>query len=117
MAPRKLKPTRSRPTAKSTAAASSLQTSTSEPAALHPIKTAARLARMPQRLVLVYCRHGLVTPHPASGKGELYFNRHAIRTLQRIAFLRSECGMNVAGVELVMKLLLDIEELRAATRR
>lgn len=94
-----------------------LQAFAPDSATLHPIKTAARLARMPQRFVLICCRHGLVTPHHDPADGEFYFDRHAIRTLQRIAYLRSECGLNIAGIELVMHLMADIAELRAAVRR
>lgn len=117
MASLKSRSARPRPTMHAKSTALVLQAFTPDPDTLHPIKTAARLARMPQRLVLVYCRHGLVTPHHDPADGAFYFNRHAIRTLQRIAFLHKECGMNVTGVELVMKLLLDIEALRATTRR
>lgn len=94
-----------------------LQVFTVNPEDLLPIDAAAQLARMPRRLVLVCCRHGLVTPHHDPVDGGFYFSRHAIRTLQRIEYLRTSCGVNLAGVELILKLMEDIAELRAISRR
>jgi DNA-binding transcriptional MerR regulator len=101
----------------SDSASSSLPDFSSDPEALLPIDTAAQLARMPRHFVLICCQHGLVAPHHDPAEGGYYFNRHAVRALQRIEYLRSVCGVNLTGIELIMKLMADVEELRALARR
>ncbi|AHF93237.1 MerR family transcriptional regulator [Opitutaceae bacterium TAV5] len=83
---------------------------------MFPIDTAARLARMSRHSVLVCCRRGLVTPRLDPVYGGFYFDRDAIRTLQRIEYLRTACGVNLAGIEIILKLMADVEELRALAR-
>lgn len=95
----------------------SVQVFAPDPDALHPLDAAAQLARMPRHLVLVCCRRGLVTPQHDPSVGGFYFDRHAIRTLQRIEYLRTSCGVNLAGAELILKLMADLAEMRALARR
>lgn len=85
--------------------------------ALFPIDTAAHLAGTTRHLVLVCCRRSLVTPHRDPNYGGLYFDLEAIRTLQRIEHLHTLCGINLTGIGIILKLMADIEELRAPTRR
>lgn len=94
-----------------------LQVFAPEPSALFPIDTAAHLARMPRHIVLVCCRRGLVAPHLDPDYGGLYFDQDAVRTLQRIEYLRKSCGVNLAGIEIILKLMADMEELRVVARR
>ncbi len=85
--------------------------------ALFPIDTAAHLAGLPRHVVLVCCRRGMVTPFRDPNYGGFYFDLDAIRTLQRIQYLRTACGVNLTGIELILKLMAEVEELRALTRR
>ena len=85
--------------------------------ALFSIETAARLAGTTRHIVLVSYRRGLVRPHRDPDYGGLYFDMDAIRTLQRIEYLRTACGINLTGIELILKLVAEVEELRALTRR
>lgn len=94
-----------------------LQIFTPEPDALFPIDAAALLARMPRHVVLVCCRRGLVAPHIDPDYGGFYFDQDAIRTLQRIEYLRTACGVNFAGIEIILQLMTDVEELRALAHR
>lgn len=84
--------------------------------ALFPIDVAARLARMPRHRVLVCCRRGLVSPSRDPVDSGFHFDRDAIRTLQRIEYLHTACGVNFAGIEIILKLMADVHELRAHTR-
>lgn len=94
-----------------------LQVFATEPDAVFPIDTAAHLARMPRHVVLVCCRRGLVTPQIDPEYGGFYFSQDAVRTLQRIEYLRTACGVNLSGIEIILKLMTDVEELRALARR
>jgi hypothetical protein len=91
----------------------SLQPFTPDPDALYPIDTAARLAQMPRHIVLVCCRRGMVTPHIDPDFGGLSFSHEDIRTLQQIEYLRSVCGVNLAGIQIIRQLMVELEELRA----
>jgi len=43
--------------------------------------------------ILVYYKHGLVSPVVDPECGGYYFNDEAIRTLRRIEYLRTDCGI------------------------
>lgn len=89
--------------------------STSEP--LYTISIAARLVRIerpeepihPQTLRM-YERIGLVTPQRV-GKNRLYSERD-IERVRQIQRLTQEMGVNLAGVEIILSLLEQIEKLQ-----
>src|SRR4051812_1408790 len=84
-----------------------------QPDALYPLEVAAQFAGMPRHFVLVCCRRGLVSPQIDPDYGGLYFGHDAIRALQQIEYLRSTCGVNFAGIEIIRELMTEIRELRA----
>ena len=45
-----------------------------------------------------------------------YFDDEAIRIVRRIEYLRSVCGLNLAGIKLVMALTEEVERLRNELR-
>ncbi len=79
---------------------------------LYSIETAAHLARMPRHHVLVCCKRGLISPHVDSEGGRYLFDREAIRVLQRIEYLRSECGVNFNGIQIILRLTEEMEQIR-----
>jgi MerR family transcriptional regulator, heat shock protein HspR len=83
---------------------------------MHTIDVAARLAQVPRRLIFLYYRHGLVTPVTDRTADGLYFDDEAIRVVRRIEQLRSTCGLNLAGIKLVITLTAEVERLRAELR-
>jgi hypothetical protein len=94
----------------------SLQPFVPDPGTFYPLDTAAHLARMPRHVVLVCCRRGLVTPHIDPNFGALSFDLDGIRTLQRIEYLRTGRGANLAGIEIILRLMAELQELRAASQ-
>jgi MerR family transcriptional regulator/heat shock protein HspR len=84
--------------------------------ALHTIDVAARLARVPRRVILLYFKHGLVAPVTDSTTSDWYFDDEAIRVVRRIEQLRSACGLNLAGIKLVISLTTEVERLRTELR-
>jgi hypothetical protein len=46
----------------------------------------------------------------------LYFDDEASRVVRRIEYLRSTCGLTLAGMKLVMLLSEEVERLRNALR-
>ena len=72
---------------------------------------------MPRHVVLVCCKHGLVSPIIDPEYGGFFFDATSIRTLQQIQYLRSDCGINFAGIQIILELMNEVERLRARERR
>jgi hypothetical protein len=60
-----------------------------EPNTFYTIETAAQLAQLSRRMILVYCKHGLISPVAELRKHGYYFNGDTVRSLGRIQSLRS----------------------------
>ena len=83
---------------------------------VYTIDVAARLAQVPRRLIVLYYKHGLVASVTDPAGNGWYFDDEAIRIVRRIEYCRSVCGMNLAGIKLVMALTDEVERLRAELR-
>jgi DNA-binding transcriptional MerR regulator len=79
---------------------------------VYTIETAASLAQVPRRRIVVYFKHGLVSPVMDPACSGWYFNDEAIRILRRIEYLRTACGLNMVGIKLIMDLAREVERLR-----
>jgi DNA-binding transcriptional MerR regulator len=86
------------------------------PNAVYTLETAAHLAQVTRRAVLVYCNHGFISPALDPQEAGYYFNNEAIRALQRIAFLRNDCDINLRGTRIIMKLMDEVERLQNELR-
>jgi DNA-binding transcriptional MerR regulator len=80
--------------------------------AVYPLDVAARLAQTSRRLVMVYCKHGLVHPTQDEATGSYYFGGREIRHLQRVTFLHEQCGINFTGVRLIIELAEQVARSR-----
>src|SRR5438067_5570908 len=87
-----------------------------DPDAVYTIEATARLAHVPRHTILIYCKHGLVSPVVDPDCGGYYFNDEAIRALRRINYLRTTCGINLAGIKMILQLRNELEDLRAEAR-
>ena len=79
----------------------------------YSIDAIAHLADVPRHLVLLCCRHGVVSPQIDPEYGGYLFDSSAIRTLQRVAYLHRDCGINFAGIRIILGLMDEVERLRA----
>jgi DNA-binding transcriptional MerR regulator len=84
-----------------------------QPNIVYPLEMAAALAHVPRRMVLVCCKHGLISPAIDPAHAGFYFNDRAIRDLRRIAFLQSVHGINLTGTRMILDLLDEVQQLRA----
>ena len=75
------------------------------------IGVAAALCGVHPQTLRQYERLGLVIPSRAGAKNRLY-SELDIRRVQRIQRLTQEMGVNLAGVELILRLLDDMEDMR-----
>ena len=86
------------------------------PEAVYTIEAAANLAHVGRHRILVYYKQGLVSPVVAPECGGFYFNDEGVRTLRRIEYLRTNCGINLAGTRMILELQNELERLRNEAR-
>jgi MerR family transcriptional regulator/heat shock protein HspR len=75
------------------------------------IGVAASLCNVHPQTLRQYERLGLVSPQRAGAKNRLY-SEADIKRVKQIQRLTQEMGVNLAGVELILRLLDDMEEMR-----
>jgi DNA-binding transcriptional MerR regulator len=83
---------------------------------VYTIEMVAQLAQVPRRLIVLYYKHGLVSPVRDPASGGWCFDEEAIRIVRRIEYLRSACNVNLAGIKLILGLVEEVERLRQELR-
>lgn len=78
---------------------------------VYMIGVAAQLCGVHPQTLRQYERLGLIQPSRAGAKNRLY-SEADIRRVRRIQRLTQHMGVNLAGVELIMRLLEEIDEMR-----
>ncbi|MEX2535866.1 MAG: helix-turn-helix transcriptional regulator [Trueperaceae bacterium] len=78
---------------------------------LYVISVAAELVDMHPQTLRLYERKGLIEPSRSAGKTRLYSQRD-IEQLREIRRLTQELGVNLAGVEEIIKLRLKLDQLQ-----
>jgi len=80
------------------------------------ISVAAELVGMHPQTLRIYEAKGLVTPKRTPGNTRLY-SEGDLERLRLIQQLTTELGLNLAGVEIVMRLQDEVQRLRARMER
>jgi MerR family transcriptional regulator/heat shock protein HspR len=75
------------------------------------ISVAARMIGIEAHTLRYYERLGLVQPERSSGNIRLY-SEEDIDRLRHIKALMSDCGVNLAGVEVVLRLMQRMKEMQ-----
>ena len=83
---------------------------------VYMIGVAATLCGVHPQTLRQYERLGLVSPNRVGSKNRLY-SESDIRRVRRIQRLTQEMGVNLAGVELILRLLDDMEEMKRDMER
>ena len=78
---------------------------------VYMIGVAAELCGIHPQTLRQYERLGLVVPSRVGAKNRLYSDLDIAR-VRRIQRLTQQMGVNLAGVEIILKLLDDIEDMR-----
>lgn len=78
---------------------------------VYMISVAAQLCGVHPQTLRQYERLGLVVPSRAGAKNRLY-SEADIRQVQRIQQLTQQMGVNLAGVEIILRLLDEMDEMR-----
>jgi MerR family transcriptional regulator, heat shock protein HspR len=79
------------------------------------ISVAAELAEMHPQTLRMYEARGLITPQRSAGRTRLY-SQADVERLRKIQRMTEE-GLNLAGVETVLEMELQLERLRAELSR
>src|SRR5260370_19792727 len=80
--------------------------------AVYTLDAVASLTQVRRRLIVVYCKYGLVSPVMDPACSGWYFKDEAIRILRRIEYMRNGCGLNLVGIRLIVHLAREVEPLR-----
>lgn len=83
----------------------------SETQAVYMIGVAAQLCNIHPQTLRQYERLGLINPQRAGAKNRLYSDSD-IRRIKQIQRLTQDMGVNLAGVELILRLLDEMEDMR-----
>jgi MerR family transcriptional regulator, heat shock protein HspR len=78
---------------------------------VYMIGVAAEMCGVHPQTLRQYERLGLVVPSRAGAKNRLYSDED-IQRVRRIQRLTQDMGVNLAGVELILRLLDDMDEMR-----
>jgi MerR family transcriptional regulator, heat shock protein HspR len=76
------------------------------------ISVAAELAQMHPQTLRMYEARGLIEPK-RSPKGTRLYSQEDVERLRRIQEMTSELGLNLAGVERVLELEAEVDEMHA----
>lgn len=81
---------------------------------VYELEVAARLVRLPAGRVRRYVRVGLIRPTRLEGR-TVFFGEEELARLRRIRRLVEDLGLNMAGVEIVLRLVDELEAARRTT--
>ena len=79
------------------------------------LEAAAEQVRVPPARVRRYIRAGLLHPTYVEGRA-VYFDEIEMARLRKIRRLRDDLGLDLAAIEVVLRLLDEIDTLRTALR-
>lgn len=83
---------------------------------LYMIGVASQLCNVHPQTLRQYEKLGLVVPARVGAKNRLYSQDDILR-VQRIQRLTQQLGVNLAGVEIILRLLDDMEDMRLEMER
>ncbi|HUV04583.1 MAG TPA: MerR family transcriptional regulator [Armatimonadota bacterium] len=78
---------------------------------VYMISVAARLCEMHPQTLRLYERVGLIKPHRVSRKNRMYSDADIDR-LRQIQRFTHDLGINLAGVEVIFRLLEQMDDMR-----
>lgn len=76
---------------------------------VYSLEVLTRISGVDAETILHYQEQGFIRTLPQSAN---QFDDEALRTLRRIEHLRETCGVNDAGLRLILELLDEVERLK-----
>jgi DNA-binding transcriptional MerR regulator len=93
-----------------------LQLNEPQPGVVYSLDAVVHLTGVSRRSILVYCKSGLVRSTGDPQQGEFSFDDEAIYRIRRVEHLRSEHGINLAGIRMIFDLMNELERLQNEMR-
>lgn len=87
-----------------------------QPGVVYSLEGVVHLTGASRRSVLVYCKSGLVKPQGDGETGPMVFDDEAVYMIRRIEFLRSERGISLEGVRMILELSRELRRLQEELR-
>jgi DNA-binding transcriptional MerR regulator len=87
-----------------------------QPGLLYTLDGVVHLTGVSRRSVLLYCKSGLVRAQQDPEIGALAFDDEAIYNIRRVEYLRSERGINLDGIRMILDLLNEVRRLEHEMR-
>lgn len=87
-----------------------------KPNVFYSLDAAARLAGVPRRSILIYCRAGLIRSVVQPPYGVMEFSEEAVYTVRRIEHLRTVQASDLTWLRTMFDLIEENERLRAELR-
>jgi MerR family transcriptional regulator/heat shock protein HspR len=82
----------------------------------YSISVVAKMFEVHQQTIRLYEKEGLINPQRSDG-GTRQFSEEDVELLERIIYLTHKVGVNLAGVEMVLKLQKKIDRLQNEVNR
>lgn len=83
-----------------------------EPRVLYPLDMVSRVLGVSRHTILLYCKHGLISPVNSCELEGWYFSADAIRQIRRAEMLRSSCGGNLDAMRIILELQDEVASLQ-----
>lgn len=83
-----------------------------DPNAVYSLETASNLAQVRRHTILVFCKHGMISPVVDPEVDGYYFNDEAIRVLRRIGQMQRDYNINLTAARIIVELMNEVERLR-----
>lgn len=77
----------------------------------YSISAVAKMFSVHQQTIRLYEKQGLITPKRSSGNTRL-FSEEDVNKLEEVIYLTHQLGINLAGVEMILKLQKKIKKLQ-----
>jgi hypothetical protein len=95
---------------------SAIQPFDPEPNAVYSIDAAAQLAGISRRMIVVYCKHNLISPSVDPALWGYWFTGGAIQRIRQIQGLKSRCQNEIQTLSTILGLLDEVRHLHAVIR-
>ena len=83
-----------------------------EPRVLYPLDMISRVLGVSRHTIMLYCKHGLISPTDSCELEGWYFPADAIRQIRRAEMLRRTCGANLDAIRMILDLQDEVASLQ-----
>lgn len=86
------------------------------PGVLYTLDHIVTLTGVSRRDIIIYCKSGLLSPLGDLESEQVSFDDEAVYRIRRIEHLRTDQGINLAGIRIIFELLNQVRRLEEEMR-